>query len=149
MLVHTIKDVRDQVKQWKKDGLTVGLVPTMGALHNGHLSLIKKAVEKCDKVVVSVFVNPIQFCPGEDLDKYPRTLEADQKLCEDNGVSIVFAPTPTEMYGENQMRTNDFLTYVIPPFFYVNKLCGKSRVGHFDSLPNCKRRLWACVKFKK
>ena len=141
MLVHTIKDVRDQVKQWKKDGLTVGLVPTMGALHNGHLSLIKKAVEKCDKVVVSVFVNPIQFCPGEDLDKYPRTLEADQKLCEDNGVSIVFAPIPTEMYGENQMRTNDFLTYVIPPFFYVNKLCGKSRVGHFDGVctvqPDC------------
>ena len=106
----------------------------MGALHNGHLSLIKKAVAKCDRVVVSVFVNPIQFCPGEDLDKYPRTLEADQKLCEDNGVNIVFAPTPNEMYGECQMKTNDFLTYVIPPFFYVNKLCGKSRVGHFDGV---------------
>lgn len=146
MLVHTIKDVRNQVKQWKKDGLTVGLVPTMGALHNGHLSLIKKAVEKCDKVVVSVFVNPIQFCPGEDLDKYPRTLEADQKLCEDNGVSIVFAPTPTEMYGESQMRTNDFLTYVIPPFFYVNKLCGKSRVGHFDGVCTVVNKLFNIVQ---
>lgn len=146
MLVHTIKDVRDQVKQWKKDGLIVGLVPTMGALHNGHLSLIKKAVEKCDKVVVSVFVNPIQFCPGEDLDKYPRTLEADQKLCEDNGVSIVFAPTPTEMYGENQMLTNDFLTYVIPPFFYVNKLCGKSRVGHFDGVCTVVNKLFNIVQ---
>lgn len=146
MLVHTIKEVREQVKQWKKEGLTVGLVPTMGALHNGHLSLIKKAVEKCDKVVVSVFVNPIQFCPGEDLDKYPRTLEADKKLCEDNGVSIVFAPTPTEMYGEGQMRTNDFLTYVIPPFFYVNKLCGKSRVGHFDGVCTVVNKLFNIVQ---
>lgn len=134
MLLHTIKEVRDQVKEWKKQGLCVGLVPTMGALHAGHLSLIKKAVEKCDKVVVSVFVNPIQFCPGEDLDKYPRTLDADTKLCDDAGVDIVFAPSPNEMYGEGQMRTNDFLTYVIPPFFYVNKLCGKSRVGHFDGV---------------
>ena len=146
MLVHTIKEAREQVKQWKKEGLTVGLVPTMGALHNGHLSLIKKAVEKCDKVVVSVFVNPIQFCPGEDLDKYPRTLEADKKLCEDNGVSIVFAPTPTEMYGEGQMRTNDFLTYVIPPFFYVNKLCGKSRVGHFDGVCTVVNKLFNIVQ---
>lgn len=146
MLVHTINEVREQIKKWKKEGLTVGLVPTMGALHNGHLSLIKKAVEKCDKVVVSVFVNPIQFCPGEDLDKYPRTLEADTKLCEDAGVSIVFAPTPTEMYGENQMRTNDFLTYVIPPFFYVNKLCGKSRVGHFDGVCTVVNKLFNIVQ---
>ncbi len=146
MLVHTIKEVREQIKEWKKAGLTVGLVPTMGALHNGHLSLIKQAVEKCDKVVVSVFVNPIQFCPGEDLDKYPRTLEADQKLCESNGVNIVFAPTPSEMYGDCQMRTNDFLTYVIPPFFYVNKLCGKSRVGHFDGVCTVVNKLFNIVQ---
>lgn len=146
MLLHKIDEVRAQVKEWKKQGLVVGLVPTMGALHNGHLSLIKKAVEKCDKVVVSVFVNPIQFCPGEDLDKYPRTLEADTKLCDDAGVSIVFAPSPNEMYGEGQMRTNDFLTYVIPPFFYVNKLCGKSRVGHFDGVCTVVNKLFNIVQ---
>lgn len=146
MLFHKISEVREQVKLWKKEGLTVGLVPTMGALHNGHLSLIKKAVEKCDRVVVSVFVNPIQFCPGEDLDKYPRTLEADTKLCEDAGVNIVFSPSPAEMYGEGQMRTNDFLTYVIPPFFYVNKLCGKSRVGHFDGVCTVVNKLFNIVQ---
>lgn len=146
MLLHTIKEVREQIKEWKKQGLVIGLVPTMGALHNGHLSLIKKAAERCDKVVVSVFVNPIQFCPGEDLDKYPRTLEADTKLCDDNGVSIVFAPTPTEMYGDGQMKSNDFLTYVIPPFFYVNKLCGKSRVGHFDGVCTVVNKLFNIVQ---
>ncbi len=146
MLLHTIKEVRQQVKEWKKQGLSVGLVPTMGALHNGHLSLIKKAVEKCDRVVVSVFVNPIQFCPGEDLDKYPRTLDADNKMCQDVGVSVVFAPSPNEMYGEGQMRTNDFLTYVIPPFFYVNKLCGKSRVGHFDGVCTVVNKLFNIVQ---
>lgn len=146
MLLHTIEEVRTQVKEWKKEGLVVGLVPTMGALHNGHLSLIKKAVEKCDRVVVSVFVNPIQFCPGEDLDKYPRTLEADNKMCEDAGVNIVFAPSSDEMYGQGQMRTNDFLTYVIPPFFYVNKLCGKSRVGHFDGVCTVVNKLFNIVQ---
>ena len=146
MLLHKIDEVRAQVKEWKKQGLVVGLVPTMGALHNGHLSLIKKAVEKCDKVVVSVFVNPIQFCPGEDLDKYPRTLDADKKLCDDAGVSVVFAPSPSEMYGDGQMRTNDFLTYVIPPFFYVNKLCGKSRVGHFDGVCTVVNKLFNIVQ---
>ena len=134
MLLHKIAEVREKVNEWKKQGHTVGLVPTMGALHNGHLSLIKKSVEKCDKTVVSVFVNPIQFCPGEDLDKYPRTLDADEKLCNDAGADIIFAPSPAEMYPDAQMLSNDFLTYVIPPFFYTNKLCGKSRVGHFDGV---------------
>ena len=146
MLVHTIEEVRKQVKEWKKQGLTVGLVPTMGALHAGHKSLIDKSVAKCDKTVVSVFVNPIQFCPGEDLDKYPRTLEADEKLCTDSGVDIVFAPSPKEMYGEGTITSNDFLTYVIPPFFYVNKLCGKSRVGHFDGVCTVVNKLFNIVQ---
>lgn len=146
MLLHTINDVREQIKQWKKEGLTVGLVPTMGALHAGHLSLIKKSVEKCDRTVVSVFVNPIQFCPGEDLDKYPRTLDADKKLCNEAGVDIVFAPSPKEMYGEGHILSNDFLTYVIPPYFYVDKLCGKSRVGHFDGVCTVVNKLFNIVQ---
>ena len=134
MLVHTIKEVRNKIAEWKKEGLKIGLVPTMGALHSGHASLIKKAVETCDKVVVSVFVNPIQFCPGEDYEKYPRTLEDDTKLAEKIGAAMVFAPTPDEMYGKGQRLSNDTLAYVVPPFFYVDKLCGKSRVGHLDGV---------------
>ncbi len=146
MLLHTIAEVREQVKKWKKEGLTIGLVPTMGALHNGHKSLIDKSVEKCDKTVVSVFVNPIQFCPGEDLDKYPRTLDADEKLCSDAGVDIIFAPSPKEMYGEGHILSNDFLTYVIPPYFYTDKLCGKSRVGHFDGVCTVVNKLFNIVQ---
>lgn len=146
MLLHTIKEVREQVKEWKKQGLTVGLVPTMGALHNGHKSLIEKSVDKCDKTVVSVFVNPIQFCPGEDLDKYPRTLDEDNKLCDEIGADIVFAPTPAEMYGEGHILSNDFLTYVIPPYFYTDKLCGKSRVGHFDGVCTVVNKLFNIVQ---
>ena len=146
MLVHTIDEVREKIKCWKKEGLSIGLVPTMGALHDGHLSLIKKSVEKCDRTVVSVFVNPIQFCPGEDLDKYPRTLDSDVKLTDEAGVDIVFAPSPKEMYGEGHILSNDFLTYVIPPFFYVNKLCGKSRVGHFDGVCTVVNKLFNIVQ---
>lgn len=146
MLVHTIAEVREKVREWKREGLTVGLVPTMGALHNGHKSLIEESVAKCDKTVVSVFVNPIQFCPGEDLDKYPRTLEADEKLCAQTGADIVFAPSPKEMYGEGHIMSNDFLTYVIPPYFYVDKLCGKSRTGHFDGVCTVVNKLFNIVQ---
>ena len=128
MLLHKIVEVREKINEWKKQGLTVGLVPTMGALHNGHLSLIKKSVEKCDRTVVSVFINPIQFCPGEDLDKYPRTLDADEKLCNDAGVDIIFAPSPKEMYGEGHILSNDFLTYVIPPFFTQTSCVGSQEL---------------------
>ncbi len=145
MLINKIEDVRNQVKEWRKEGLSVGLVPTMGALHEGHLSLIKKAKEACDRVVVSVFVNPIQFGPSEDFDKYPRTLEADTKLCDGEGVDVVFAPTPNEMYGGGRL-SNDTLTYVCPPFFYVNKLCGKSRVGHFDGVCTVVLKLFNIVQ---
>lgn len=131
MLIHKIEELRKIRKEW--NGLKVGIVPTMGALHEGHLSLIKKAKASCDKVIVSVFVNPIQFGPSEDYDKYPRTLDKDYELCSKEGVDIVFAPSPDEMYGGGRL-SNDNLTYVCPPFFYVNKLCGKSRVGHFDGV---------------
>ncbi len=146
MILHSIAEVREKIKSWKKQNLSIGLVPTMGALHNGHKSLIEKSVEKCDRTVVSVFVNPIQFCPGEDLDKYPRTLEEDNRLCEDVGADIVFAPGPKEMYGEGHILSNDFLTYVIPPYFYVNKLCGKSRVGHFDGVCTVVNKLFNIVQ---
>ena len=147
MLKHSIEEVRAHVKEWKKEGLSVGLVPTMGALHAGHLSLIKKAKETCDKVVVSDFVNPIQFGPSEDFDKYPRTLDADVKLCEEEGVDIVFAPSADEMYGGNNIRlSNDILTYVCPPFFYVNTLCGKSRTGHFDGVCTVVLKLFNIVQ---
>ena len=147
MLVNTIKELRAKVQEWKKEGLTVALVPTMGALHEGHLSLIKKARANADRVVVSVFVNPIQFGPSEDFDKYPRTLDADKKLCDAEGVDIVFAPTPAEMYGGEGVRlSNDTLTYVCPPFFYVNKLCGKTRVGHFDGVCTVVLKLFNIVQ---
>ena len=144
MLVHTIEELRQKRAEWK--GLKVGIVPTMGALHEGHLSLIKKAKETCDKVVVSVFVNPIQFGPSEDFDKYPRTLDKDIELCNSVGVDLVFAPTPKEMYGEGNRLSNDTLTYVCPPFFYVNKLCGKTRVGHFDGVCTVVLKLFNIVQ---
>jgi len=146
MLTHSINEVREKVKEWKKDGFTIGLVPTMGALHNGHLSLIKKAKETCDKVVVSDFVNPIQFGPSEDFDKYPRTLDADMELCNKEGVDIIFAPSADEMYGKGQKLSNDTLTYVCPPFFYVNTLCGKSRTGHFDGVCTVVLKLFNIVQ---
>ena len=134
MLIHKIKEVQEIVKDWKNKNLKIGIIPTMGALHEGHASLIKKAVETCDKVIVSVFVNPIQFGPSEDFDKYPRTLEADEELANSIGADIVFAPSADEMYGTGQRLSNDTLCYVVPPFFYVDKLCGKSRIGHFDGV---------------
>ena len=146
MILHTIAEVREQIKTWKKQGLTIGLVPTMGALHAGHKRLIEQSVAQCDTTVVSIFVNPIQFGPNEDLDKYPRTLDADNAMCEDVGVDVVFAPSPKEMYGEGHIMSNDFLTYVIPPYFYVDKLCGKSRVGHFDGVCTVVNKLFNIVQ---
>ena len=89
-IAETVKAVRDQVKAWRKEGLTVGLVPTMGYLHEGHKSLIDRAAEENDRVVVSVFVNPTQFGPGEDLESYPRDFERDSKICEDAGTDLIF-----------------------------------------------------------
>lgn len=146
MLIHTIKEVREQVRKWKSEGLTVGLVPTMGALHAGHKSLFEQSVSKCDKTIISVFVNPIQFCPGEDFEKYPRTLDSDVKIADSAGVDLVFAPNANEMYPNAQMLTSDFLTYVVPAFFSVNMLCGKSRVGHFDGVCTVVNKLFNIVQ---
>ena len=93
-IVETIAEVREQVKQWRKEGLTVGLVPTMGYLHEGHKSLIDRAVAENDRVVVSVFVNPMQFGPSEDLESYPRDMDRDAALCEKAGASLIFHPDP-------------------------------------------------------
>ncbi len=123
-IVSTKKEVREQVKQWRREGLTVGLVPTMGYLHEGHRSLIDQAVAQNDKVVVSVFVNPIQFGPGEDLATYPRDLDRDAALCEDAGASLIFHPESEEMYAE------DFSTY-IDMSGLTEGLCGKTRPTHF------------------
>ena len=109
----------------------IGLVPTMGALHEGHISLIRRAVAEMDRVVVSIFVNPLQFAPHEDLEKYPRQLNEDCQLCQQLGVSVVFAPTPEEM-GINQGFNNN--TQVVPPTAMMTQLCGPFRPGHFQGV---------------
>lgn len=123
-IVNTINEVREAVKAWHKQGLTVGLVPTMGYLHEGHASLIARASKENYRVVVSDFVNPIQFAPNEDLASYPRDIDRDAKVCEENGADIIFHPTPEEMYHK------DFSTFVdiTGP---SEELCGKSRPIHF------------------
>lgn len=123
-LFKTVNEVKEQVKEWRKQGLTVGLVPTMGYLHEGHESLIKRAVSENDRVVVSVFVNPIQFGPTEDLESYPRDLDADCRLCEAAGAALVFNPEVDEMY------VGDFSTFVDMDGV-TEELCGKSRPIHF------------------
>ncbi len=119
-----IDEVRRKVKEWRKQGLSVGLVPTMGYLHEGHKSLIDRAVAENDRVVVSDFVNPIQFGAGEDLATYPRDIEADKRLCGQAGAHLIFHPQPAEMYAP------DFSTYV--EMQKVSEgLCGKTRPTHF------------------
>lgn len=144
-VLNKINEVRETVRNWKNQNRIIGLVPTMGALHKGHASLIKKAKETCDKVVVSIFVNPIQFGPNEDYDKYPRSLEADTKLCEELGVDIIFAPTPNEMYGNGIKLSNTDLTFVCPPYNLVDCLCGKSRPGHFDGVATVVLKLFNII----
>ena len=127
MLVKKIDEVRNLVKKWKSEGLSIGYVPTMGALHEGHESLIKRAVAENDKVIVSVFVNPTQFGPNEDYDSYPRNIEKDMELCKNAGASIVFNPEPSEMYFDNKSTT-------VSVSGLTGVLCGAKRPGHFDGV---------------
>ncbi|MGK7888977.1 MAG: bifunctional pantoate--beta-alanine ligase/(d)CMP kinase [Leptolyngbyaceae cyanobacterium] len=120
----------------------VGLVPTMGALHEGHLSLIQRARRENELVVVSIFVNPLQFGPNEDLHQYPRTMERDRHLCEQAGVNAIFAPSIRELYRTTGGVPNaSAITQVVPPAAMLNVMCGRTRVGHFEGVATVVTRL--------
>jgi pantoate--beta-alanine ligase len=117
-------EVRREVAAWRRDGLSVGFVPTMGALHEGHLSLIRASAAECDRTVLSIYVNPTQFAPGEDLDSYPRRLDEDCRIAEEAGAGLVFCPSDDVMYGEG------FATYVVQEGI-TQVLEGEFRPTHF------------------
>lgn len=135
----SVKEVRSVVKEWRKQGLSVGFVATMGYLHEGHKSLIERANKENDKVVVSIFVNPMQFGPTEDLESYPRDLERDSIVCEDAGANLIFHPEPSEMYAE------DFCTFVDMNGL-TKGLCGKTRPIHFRGVCTVVNKLFNIVK---
>lgn len=138
-IVKTIEEVRAQVKAWRAEGLTVGLVPTMGYLHEGHQSLIARSVAENDRTVVSDFVNPIQFGPSEDLATYPRDIDRDAALCEKTGADLIFHPEAEEMYAP------DFCTYV--DMDHLTKgLCGKTRPTHFRGVCTVVSKLFHIVQ---
>lgn len=125
--INSINELRKQINEWKLKGLTVGLVPTMGFLHEGHESLIKRAKKENDRVVVSVFVNPTQFGPNEDLESYPRDIKHDEALCSNAGASIIFNPSPSEMYSKDASTTINVLGL-------TEGLCGAKRPVHFGGV---------------
>lgn len=137
-IINNIKEIRKQVKDWKNDGLSIALVPTMGYLHEGHESLIKKAGEDNDKVIVSIFVNPMQFGINEDLSTYPRNIDRDSDICEKNGASLIFNPSVEEMY------TDGFSTFVDLNNL-TSGLCGKSRPTHFRGVCTVVSKLFNIV----
>lgn len=138
-LVKTIDEVRKTVKEWKKQGLSVGLVPTMGYLHEGHASLIDASVKENDRTVVSDFVNPIQFAPNEDLASYPRDINHDSALCAEHGADLIFNPEPSEMYDDM------FCTHVDMDVL-TQELCGLSRPTHFRGVCTVVTKLFNIVQ---
>ena len=139
IIATTIAQVRAQVAAWKKEGLTVGLVPTMGYLHEGHASLVDEAVRQCDRVVASDFVNPTQFGPNEDLEAYPRDFDRDCALLEEHGCAMVFHPTVEEMYAPGAA------TYVEILSDMPKQLCGKTRPIHFRGVCTVVSKLFNIV----
>ena len=138
-VAETIKSVRKLVKAARSKGNKIGLVPTMGALHIGHICLIEKAVKGSDFVVVSIFVNPTQFGPGEDFEKYPRSFESDLEICRKAGVDIVFAPSPQEMYKKENLTWVNVEKLTEP-------LCGRSRPRHFRGVTTVCAKLFNIVE---
>ncbi|MCL1881027.1 MAG: pantoate--beta-alanine ligase [Oscillospiraceae bacterium] len=143
-IIETIVKTKAQIRTWRnvvESYATIGFVPTMGALHEGHLSLIKRSVKENDKTVVSIFVNPTQFAPNEDLSNYPRTFESDCELCQKAGVDLIFCPSSKEMYKEN------FSTFVnMSDTELTSDLCGKSRPTHFRGVCTVVNKLFNIVK---
>lgn len=138
-VLETVADVRALVTSWKKAGQSIGLVPTMGYLHEGHLSLIRRARAENGRVVVSDFVNPTQFGANEDLSSYPRDFERDAKLCEGEGTDLIFHPSPEEMYPKG------FCSYVHVDVL-TEELCGLSRPGHFQGVCTVVSKLFNIVQ---
>ena len=138
--VHTVSQVREYVRGWHQKGLSVGFVPTMGNLHDGHISLIKEARARCDVVVVSIFVNPTQFGPNEDFDRYPRTLDADAAALVDASTDLLFAPSVDEMYPSGQNQT------WVDVDALCEHLCGASREGHFRGVTTVVAKLFNIVQ---
>ncbi|WP_432408238.1 pantoate--beta-alanine ligase [Wukongibacter sp. M2B1] len=138
-VLNTIKDIRTITKEARRNGKSIGFIPTMGYLHEGHLSLVKKAREENDLVIVSIFVNPTQFGPGEDFDSYPRDLERDSKLVEDVGADIVFSPSVKEIYPSGCS------TYVDTDGDITKRLCGASRPGHFKGVTTIVTKLFNII----
>lgn len=136
VIFETTSAMQEWCQEQKKLGLTIGLVPTMGYLHQGHLSLVQEARRRCDRVIVSIFVNPIQFGAGEDLDKYPRDVSGDCKLLEGEQTDAVFAPSVREMYPEG------YATFVETEGSITTKLCGASRPGHFRGVTTVVSKLF-------
>ena len=137
-IVTTVAEMKARVKEWKDAGLSVGLVPTMGALHEGHMSLMERARTECDRVVASVFVNPLQFGPDEDYENYPRDIERDGAIAASKGVDIVFHPEPEEMYPEH------YNTYVVMETL-TDSQCGASRPGHFRGVCTVVNKLFNII----
>ena len=144
LTVTTVAELREFVHHAKFKGLSVGFVPTMGNLHAGHMSLVKHANKQCDVVIASIFVNPLQFNDQSDLTNYPRTLEQDQALLENNGCNLLFAPTVDEMYPNGQ----DSQSIVSVPDVSMG-LCGGSRPGHFDGVATVVTKLFNMVQADK
>ena len=147
LLLRTISELRSHLQVYRRSNQgRVALVPTMGALHQGHLSLIEKAIAENSLVVVSIFVNPLQFAPTEDLNHYPRQLEYDLKVCESRGVDLVFAPAPEEMNSQGDTETLNYTTSVIPPSKMTNVLCGKFRPDHFTGVATIVTKLFNIIQ---
>lgn len=136
----TIQGLSESLNAARTSQKIIGLVPTMGNLHQGHLNLVREARKKCDIVVVSIFVNPIQFGPNEDYDSYPRTLEQDSALLEEVGCDFIFAPTVEQMYGNQPRLTNISVSDI------TDDLCGLQRSGHFDGVAVVVTKLFNIVR---